>query len=135
MKKKYFMRFLLYAGLVMAFAFSSCSKNEEDIAAPSITFIHPVENDTVQLKNGFISIVVVARDHVNVHDMEMSVKDKSGTVLYSYDQDNIENTAYTCDEKFYPSGITKVTEMKLSVMFSNEFKNWTSKSITFYVKP
>ncbi len=135
MKKKYFMRSLLYAGLFMAAAFLACSKNEEDIAAPSITFIHPVENDTVQLKNGFISIVVMAQNHVNVSDMEMNVKDKSGTVLYSYDQDNIEKTAYTCDEKFYPSGITKVTEMKLSVKFSTEFKNWTSKTITFYVKP
>ena len=135
MKKKYSMRCLVFAVLVMASAFSSCSKNEEDIAAPSITFIHPLENDTVQLQSGFISLVVMAQDNVNLRDMEMNLKDKSGTVLYSYDQDNIENTAYTCDEKFYPSGITKVTEMKLSVMFSNEFKNWTSKTITFYVKP
>lgn len=135
MQKRYFTFCLINAALVMAIVLSSCSEKDEDIAAPSITIIQPVENDTIQLLNGFVTIDVVARDHVSISDMEMSIKDKSGTILYTYDVDDLEDQSYTCHEKFYPTGITKVTKMILSVTFSNEFENWTSKAITFYVKP
>jgi ssDNA-binding replication factor A large subunit len=126
---------LVFTAMIFAGVLSSCSKNGEDIAAPSITFIQPVENDTVQLKNGYMTIEVLAQDRVNVSDMEMKVKDNSGKVLYSYDKDDISNQSYTCHEVFYPKGIAGITQMKLSVIFSNEYENWTSKSITFYVRP
>ena len=135
MQKRYIMFCLINAALVMAIVISSCSKKAEDIAAPSITIIQPVEYDTIQLINGFITIDVLAQDHVRVSDMKMTIKDNSGTVLYTYEKDNIENATYTCHEQFYPTGITKVTQMKLKVTFSNEYENWTSKTINFYVKP
>lgn len=102
---------------------------------PSITITKPVENDTIQLKNGFITIEMLARDRVRINDMEMNIEDKLGTVLYTYDKDDIENTSYTCHEIFSPIGLTKLTQMKLTATFSNEYKNWITKTITFYVKP
>ncbi|MEI6750596.1 MAG: hypothetical protein ACOYMF_11405 [Bacteroidales bacterium] len=135
MKQKYRMFCLICAALVVAFMAASCSEKEEDIASPSITIIRPIENDTIRLTNNFITIETVAQDHVGINDMEMNVIDNSGTVLFSYDKDEIETTAYSCMEQFYPEGITKVTQMKLTVTFANEYKNWNSKSINFYVKP
>lgn len=135
MQKKFLIFFLANAAFIMALAFSSCSEKDEDIAAPSITFIHPVENDTVKLYNGSVAIEVLAQDHIRISDMEMTIKDQAGTVLFTYDQDDIESPSYNCHELFYPSDITKLTRMKLAVTFSNEYKNWTSKTISFYVKP
>ena len=135
MQQKYFLFSLINAVLAMAIITSSCSEKDEDIAAPSITFIQPKANDTVLLTNGIVNIEVMAQDHISVSDMEMKIIDTSGTILYTYDADGIEDKTYTCHEQFYPTGITKLTKMKLAVTFSNVYGNWTSKEINFYVKP
>lgn len=135
MQNRYLVFWLINAALTLSIATSSCSKNAEDIAAPSITITKPTENDTIQLKNGVITIELLAKDRVRINDMEMSIEDKLGTVLYTYDKDDIEDISYTCHELFSPIGLTKVTQMKLTATFSNEYKNWITKRITFYVKP
>jgi hypothetical protein len=134
MQKKYISLFMINAALIVI-AISSCSKDNEDIAAPLITIIRPVENDTVSLTNGFVIIEVVANDNVDIHDMEMNVRDQAGNVIFSYDADDLEDHSYTCIEQFQPKGITEITRMKLTVTFENEYKNWESKAIDFYVKP
>jgi hypothetical protein len=135
MKHRYMFFFLINAALVMAIAAPSCSKQEDDIAAPSITILQPAENDTIKLNGGFVTIKVFAQDHVNIKDMEMTVTNQTGAILFSYDADDLENQSYTCNEEFYPQGITKLTPMKLTVTFENEYENWQSKSINFFVKP
>lgn len=87
--------------LVVAFITASCSEKDDDIAAPSITIIRPIENDTIRLTNNFLTIEAVAQDHVGINDMEMNVIDNSGAVLFSYDKDKIETTSYSCLEQFY----------------------------------
>jgi hypothetical protein len=119
----------------MVFISFACSEKDEDIAAPSISILLPKQNDTIDLSNGPVRIKVAAEDHVSVDDMEMVIKDNAGTVLYSYDEDDIEVPSYNCNEEFYPEGITKVTQMKLTATFKNEYENWTTESVTFYVKP
>lgn len=135
MQQRYFKSCILIAALVSAFFASSCSEKDEDIAAPSINILQPGENDTIDLSNGPVILKVTAQDHVSVEDMEMEVRDNTGTVLYSYDEDDIEVPSYTCIEEFHPEGITILTRMKLTATFENEYKNWTSRSVTFYVKP
>jgi hypothetical protein len=119
----------------MAVYLSSCSENEEDIAAPSIIFKKPVNNETIQVIDDSISIIVEAADNKYVTDMEMIVKNESGAILIEYDNDDIKSQNYTCDEKFYLHGLTKTTKMKLLVKFKNEFQNWNEEEIDFYVKP
>jgi hypothetical protein len=135
MKNRYFLLFTIKALLIVTTIISGCSKNEEDIAAPSVTIIQPGANDTVQITNGYITIKVVANDHVDIKDMEMSIEDVTGKVLYNYDADDIEGQTYTCNEKFYPEHIDKVSKLKLNVTFENDYKNWATKSIEFFVKP
>jgi hypothetical protein len=135
MKHKYFTFCLINAALILAIASYSCSEKDEDIAAPSIEIIHPGENDTIKLTGSFVTLEAKAQDHVGIRDMEMTVKDISGALLFTYDKDDIENETYTCHEPFYPTNITKVTQMNMTVTFANEYKNWTSKTVTFYVKP
>jgi hypothetical protein len=119
----------------MATAIISCSENEEDIAAPSINIIQPHENDTIYLVNGCVYVKVEARDNLEILDMEMELEDQSGTISKSYDNDDINNQSYSCNEKFELTGITSKTKMTLKVTFENEFWNWKSKTIIFYVKP
>jgi hypothetical protein len=133
MRKIYLSFNLILAVLVLIL--SSCSENEEDIAAPSIIIVQPIANDTIHLTNGTVTIKVTAMDRVIINDMEMEVISKTGTVLFTYDNDYIDNQSYTCNENFYPTGITETTQMSLSVTFENEFKNWNTRTIIFYVKP
>jgi hypothetical protein len=135
MTHRYFLILAINTTLIVMILFPSCSKNDEDIAAPVISIIQPAANDTVQITNGYITIKVVASDNVDIIDMEMSIKDESGTVLFDYDLDNLEERSYTCIENFHPEHINQVTKLKLNVTFQNEYKNWESKSIDFFVKP
>ena len=135
MRKIYSSFYLISAVLLMAIGLSSCSENQEDIAAPSIIFKKPVKNETIQVIDDSISITVEAADDKYVADMEMIVKNESGAILIEYDNDDIKSQNYTCDEKFYLHGLTKTTRMKLIVKFKNEFQNWNEEEIDFYVKP
>jgi len=135
MRKIYSSFYLISVVLLMAIGLSSCSENQEDIAAPSIIFKKPVNNETIQVIDDSISITVEAADDKYVADMEMIVKNESGAILIEYDNDDIKSQNYTCDEKFYLHGLTKTTRMKLIVKFKNEFQNWNEEEIDFYVKP
>jgi hypothetical protein len=135
MRNLYSSLYLISTVLVMAVAISSCSENEEDIAAPSITYTYPAENDTIQVVNNSITIIVTAQDKVKLDEMAMVVKSQSEYFPYNseYKKDDIDSQTYTCNEKFYLS-ITKTTRMKLIVSFQNKFHNWNKKEIDFYVK-
>jgi hypothetical protein len=135
MRNKYNLLILVATVFIVWIGAASCSKDKEDIAAPSINILQPAENDTVKLTNGFVQIQVVASDHVDIHDMEMNVKDETGKVVYEYDLDDLEEHSYACEEKFYPGTISHVTFFRLTVTFENEYKNWETKGINFYVKP
>lgn len=135
MTNRCFLILAINSTLIVTTLFSSCSKNDEDIAAPLIRIIQPAANDTVQITNGYITIKVFASDNVEIKDMEMNIKDESGTVLFNYDLDDLGDRSYTCIENFYPEHITEVTKLKLNVTFQNEYKNWESKTIDFFVKP
>jgi hypothetical protein len=135
MRNRYNLIILAAAVIIILIGMVSCSNDKEDIAAPSINILQPIENDTVKLTNGFVQIHVVASDHVDIHDMEMNVKDETGKVVYEYDLDDLREHSYACDEKFYPGTISHVTLYRLTVTFENEYKNWETKGINFYVKP
>jgi len=135
MRISYSLLFLMLAVFFLGTVVSSCSDSDEDIAAPTITFIQPHANDTIHLLNGSLTIKVKAEDKVNIKDMEMVLTDESGNISEEYDNDYIDNQSYTCYEPFELTGITHKTKMSLRVTFENEFKNWSAQSIVFYVKP
>lgn len=131
MRKNFYSFNLVLTVLVISLNLSSCSENEEDIAAPAITINQPVANDTISIINSPFSVQVTAQDRVNISYMEMEVISKAGVVLFNYDKDYIVNQSYTCNENLYPVCITGTTQMILSVTFENKFKNWNTGQITF----
>jgi len=135
MRNIYGQYFLLNTIVFLTIIVSSCTEDHDDIAAPLITFIQPVENDTVTLVNGLLFVKVRADDKINIHDMEMEIKNQSGTVLGEYDKDDINVLSYTCFEEFNLSGLTEKTKVTLLVTFENEHKNWCRESVDFFVKP
>jgi hypothetical protein len=135
MRHRYLLPVQFILMTITALFLTSCSENEEDIAAPSISIIQPAANDTIALSNGYLIIKVIARDKVNIDDMRMTVQDESGNIFYSYTEDDINEQSYTCTEIFYPTGINKKTRLTLCATAENEFKNWGSGTINFYVKP
>jgi hypothetical protein len=136
MQKMYNSSYFFHKVLSIAAAISTLYKNKEDKGSQSITIIQPVANDTVHLANDdSVTIKVLAHDIVNIKEIEVEVKSKSGVIFFSDKEDVIENQSYTCVEDFYLTGLTKKTRMTLCVAFKDEFKNWKKKSIYFYVTP
>ena len=127
--------YLISKALAKVTAISLLYRNVNDKTVPSINIMHPVANDTIHLTNGSVTIKVMLKDIANIKEMEMDIKSRSGSILFSDKEDAIENQNYTCIENFYPAGITKKTRMKLCVSFKNDFENWKTKKIIFYVIP
>ena len=127
--------FLISTVFVLVTAISSCSKNEEDISAPSITIIRPAENDTVHLKNSRVYIEVKAENNSNIDHMEMTVITQSGILLYKYEEDQIDKSSYTSSENFSLDDIDIITKVKLVVTCENELNAWRKKEVNFYLAP
>jgi hypothetical protein len=135
MRKIYISMIFVIAALLMIISFLSCSKNHEDIAGPSIFFKQPVPNDTLQIIDDSITIIVEGVNNNYLESMNMTLITESGVTLPRYDNYGIDSQDYTCEEKFYLGGITKVTRMRLIVEFENVYYNKNEEEIDFYVKP
>jgi hypothetical protein len=137
MRKIYSYFYLMSVVFVISIVLTSCSKNHEDIAAPSILYTYPAQGDTIQVINDYITIFARAKDDVPIDEMNMKVQCESGYFYYDsdYEKGSINDQDYTCYEKFYVPGITELTRMKLTFYFENNFKNFNEEEIGFYVKP
>jgi hypothetical protein len=123
--------------LLLTIILSSCSKNQDDIAAPTITSTYPAENDTIQLVNGYITLRFKAKDDVKIDKMSMNIISQAESFPYSisFTEDTIDDQNFNCEESFPLYGITKTTPMKWVLFLQNEFHNWKKVEINFFVKP
>jgi len=133
MRNFYSSLFLISALLVLAVFISSCSDNDEDASAPIITINKPAENDTIHLTKSNIYIELEAENNAEIDNMVLKVITQSGTILYTYEEDQIDKHKYTCSKNFTYNGIDMVTKVKLIVTCENEFHAWRKKEVNFYL--
>jgi len=132
--RNFYSPFLLISAVLVCVTFvSSCSENEEDVSAPTITIKKPIENDTIHLASGKVYIEVKAENNAKIDEMAMKVITQSGTVLYNYEESKIEKYSYTCTENFSCDDLYTVTKVKLIVTCENEFHAWRKKEVNFYI--
>lgn len=135
MRNLYTSIFLIGIVIALATAISSCSENDDDSSAPSITIKRPAENDTIHLTNSKVYIEVKAENNADIDHIVMTVITQSGALLYKYEESQIDKHSYTCIENFSPDDIERVTTVKLIVTCENEFHAWRKKEVNFYLTP
>lgn len=126
---------LISIAIGLSTAISSCSENDDDVSAPLITIKRPVENDTVHLNNNKVYIEVKAENNADIDHMVLTVITQSGTLLYKYEESQIDKHSYTCSENFSPKNINMVTKVKLIVTCENEYHAWRKKEVNFFLAP
>lgn len=137
MERIYNLLFIFTAVFVIDIALSACSKNQEDIAAPIITYTYPAENDTIQLVNNSITLRFIAKDDVKIDKMSMDLICQTEYYTYSteFAEYNIDSQYFDCAESCSLYGISKITQMRWILFIQNEFHNWRRIEIDFYAKP
>ncbi len=133
MRNFYSSLFLISAIFVLTTFISSCSDNDEDASAPIITINKPAENDTIHLTKSNVYIEVEAENNAEINNMVLKVITQSGTILYTYEEDQIDKHNYTCTKSFSYDGINTVTKVKLIVTCENEYHAWRKKEVNFYL--
>ena len=114
---------------------SSCSENDEDVSAPSITIKRPVENDTIHMSNNRVYIEVKAENNADIDHMILTVITQSGTLLYKYEETQIDKHSYACNKNFTEDDIEVITKVKLIVTVENEYHAWRKKEVNFFLAP
>lgn len=135
MRKLYSSIFLIGIAIVLVTAISSCSENDEDVSAPLISITRPAENDTIHLNSSKVYIEVKAENNADIDHIVMTVITPSGTLLYKYEESQIDKHSYTCSENFSPDDVDRLTRVKLIVTCENEFHAWRKKEVNFYLAP
>ena len=133
MRHFYSSTYLISIALVIITAMSSCSENEDDASAPSISIIKPAENDTIHLDKSKVYIEVKAENNADINNLKMTVYTQTGTLLYNYEEERIEKHSYTCREDFTCDDVYLLTKVKLVVTCENEFHAWRKKEVNFYI--
>lgn len=133
MRNFYHLILLISSIFVIAAGISSCSEDEEDISAPTINIVKPVENDTIHLEKSNVYIEVKIENNANIDDLVMTVTTESGNLLFNYKEDQIEKNSYSCIESFSSDNIYTLTKVKLIVTCENEFHAWRKKDVTFFI--
>lgn len=137
MRKLYNLLYIVCAAVVIEIVLSSCTKNQEDIAAPVITYTYPAENDTIQIVNNSITLRFIAKDDVKIDKMSMDLICQSEMFSYSTkcSEDNIDSHYFDCAENFSLYGMSGTSRMKWLLFIQNEFHSWRKIEINFYVNP
>jgi hypothetical protein len=121
--------------VLIGFFIFSCDGSTDDIEAPVVNIIQPVENDTIVLSTtSEINIRFTASDNDELHDVIVYVKNTSGQILYSTTKD-VDQKSYNYSERYKPSNINSITQLKLETHITDHSDNHTFKSVSFFVRP
>jgi hypothetical protein len=120
------------AVLFASFFISSCKAKDKE--APTISVFAPSENDTFKVTNDSVHIEFSARDNMELHIVEVNIKNSAGTLLYNNNRD-VDNKNYAFHEHFNPSGITSLTPVFLTIKASDHSDNEFTKTVNFFVAP
>jgi hypothetical protein len=137
MRNLYRIFFLIATVLVMGNGLTSCSENEEDIAAPKIIINQPAENEIIGLDtNHEVNIDIEAKEeHGNLKDMIMYVSNESKYHVCDESKGNIKHPEFQFHDSFPLPGITQLTKLTLYVSFTNESGSFKEVYRVFYVQP
>jgi hypothetical protein len=152
MRKIYSIFFLVAAGVVMTMVISACSKNEDDIAAPSIKIYKDnnknnilAENDTVSLTTyphvTYLNVYIEAtNDNVPMKKMTVELiclSDPSIKVPFSPESFSLNNEIYYYYGETFTlnKNITEITRMQLNVTCENIDDHTKTLYRKFYIKP
>ena len=112
---------------------ASChNHDEEDTNAPVLTLNEPAEGASI---SGQVHIEGKVTDE-SLHEMEITVtKDSDGSQYLHVTPEVHDETDYSFDEHFTPSGLTGETPVTLVITVSDHSDHTTTKTVKFKVKP
>ncbi len=121
--------------VLIGFFIFSCDGTSDDIEAPAVTIIQPLENDTILLSiTKEVNIRFTTSDNDELHDVIVYVKNTAGKILYSTTND-VDQKTYNYSEQYKPSNINVLTQLKLETHITDHSDNHTFKSVSFFVRP
>jgi hypothetical protein len=136
MRKIYSIIYSISAILIMTVIVAACSKTEEDIGAPTITFNYPLAGTTVKLQKNYLHVSVLAEDRGIITKMEMLLQDEETHEKLGFYGGTIKiNQSYPCKECFELDPVNKITKLRLTVTAGNGYSDDRTKSIVFYLSP
>lgn len=129
------MKKFFFALLALAFAttFQACHNHDEDDANPPILTIEsPTEGAVL---SGEVHIKGKTTDE-SLHEMEIKVtNDATGAEYLKAAPEVHDETEYSFDEHFTPTGLTGETAVTLVITVEDHSDHVTTKTVKFKVKP
>ncbi len=115
---------------------TACKKETTDTVKPVLTIGEPAEGTIFTLTDDpEVHIEFTLTDETSLHEVDIEVKDGTGTVIFSDAPTVHDLKLYDYHEHFEPTGITGEVNMTLTVTAADHGDNITTQTVNFKVKP